>query len=362
MAASGTPLCLADIEQLAAAALSREVRDFVDGGSGDERALARNRTALDDITVLPRVLAGVQDCRMSTELVGTPASMPVAVAPMAYQKLMHPGGEREAADAAAQAGVPFVLSTMSSCPVEEVADSGAALWFQVYWLTDRDRLADLVRRAEGAGCRAIMATVDVPVLGSRRRDERNEFVLPESVAPVHLADANQARTRVAAGSAIAAHTNSISRQAQDWSDIEWLRGVTRLPIVLKGVLDPRDARRAVESGVDAVVVSNHGGRQFDGAPASVEALPAVVEAVAGGCEVLLDSGIRSGIDVLRALVLGASGVLVGRPVLWGLAWDGAAGVGSVLSAMRRELAEALVLTGCESLARARELRTFQGRR
>ncbi|MFI0154950.1 alpha-hydroxy acid oxidase [Streptomyces lydicus] len=357
--AAAEPLCLADVERAAAAVLPAAVRDFVAGGSGDESAQAANRTALDRVRLVPRVLNGVAEPDCAVDLVGTAAALPVAVAPMAYHRLLHPDGEFATARAARAAGVPFVVSTLSSCPVEEIAAEGAELWFQLYWLRDRGRVLDLVRRAEAAGCRALVVTVDVPVMGRRLRDIRNAFGLPESVTAAHLTGgaASLAHERQAGRSAVAAHTGSAFEPALGWADVAWLREHTRLPLVLKGVLDPRDAVRAAGAGVDAVVVSNHGGRQLAGAVPSVTALAPVVDAVAGRCRVLLDSGIRSGTDVLRALALGADGVLLGRPLLWGLALDGAAGAELVLRLLHTEFREALLLSGCRDAEDARELGT-----
>ncbi|OON73485.1 alpha-hydroxy acid oxidase [Streptomyces tsukubensis] len=356
------PVCVADVERSAARRLPREVHDFVAGGSGDESAMRANRDALDRVRVVPRILAGSDSPDTATALLGVEASMPVAVAPMAYQRLLHPQAERAAARAARAAGVPYVISTLSSDPLEEVAEAGGTTWFQLYWLRDRARVTELVRRAEEAGCRALVLTVDVPVMGRRLRDVRNGFALPSTVTAANLGTGTDGVPHIArAGvSAVAAHTGLAFEAAIGWSDLAWLRALTALPLVLKGVLDPRDAHQAVESGVDGVIVSNHGGRQLSSAPASVTALPGVVEAVGGRCSVLFDSGIRSGTDILRALALGADGVLCGRPVLWGLATDGEAGVGLVLGLLRTELTEALQLSGCGDVAAARALATVVG--
>jgi 4-hydroxymandelate oxidase len=280
--------------------------------------------------------------------------MPVVVAPMAYQRLLHPEGELLLARAAAEAGIPYTISTLSSYPLEKVAGFGSA-WFQLYWLRDRAMVESLVDRAEAAGCGALMVTVDVPVMGRRLRDVRNSFALPADVVAANLVDAaTEAHVGVPGLSAVAAHTASAFEPAMSWQDLEWLRARTTLPLVVKGILDPQDAVRAVEVGVTGIVVSNHGGRQLDGAVASINALPSVVGAVGNQCEVLLDSGIRGGTDVLRALALGASAVLVGRPLLWALAVDAC---GDALELLRRELADAMMLAGCADLAAAARLTT-----
>ncbi|MFJ8477281.1 alpha-hydroxy acid oxidase [Kitasatospora sp. NPDC094011] len=355
-------VCLADVERLAADRLPAEVRDFVAGGSGDESVQAANRAALDRVRLVPRVLAGTDVADPSGPLLRGTAAMPVVVAPMAYQRLMHPDGELAAARAAAKAGIPFAISTLSSYPLEEIAAVGGTSWFQLYWQRDRAQVLDLVRRAEEAGCEALVVTVDVPVMGRRLRDLRNGFTLPADVTAANLGGVPLAatHTRQPGASGVATHTGQAFDPAIGWADLAWLRERTTMPLVLKGVLDPRDAVRAVEIGAEAVVVSNHGGRQLAGAPASVTALPPVVEAVGGRCSVLLDSGIRSGTDVLRALALGADGVLLGRPVLWGLAADGEAGAARVFELLQAELREALVLSGCPDLSAARDLVTLLG--
>ncbi|WP_433009867.1 alpha-hydroxy acid oxidase [Kribbella sp. CA-294648] len=348
------PETLPEYEELAARVLPAAVRDFVAGGSGSETTLRSNRTALDSVTLVPRVLSGVEVADTSAWLMGGVAAMPVVVAPMAYQRLLHPEGELLLATAAAEAQIPYVISTLSSYPLEKIAGA-APSWFQLYWLRDRAMIESLVDRAEAAGCGALMLTVDVPVMGRRLRDVRNSFALPADVVAANLVEAqSEAHVGVPGLSAVAAHTASAFEPAVSWRDLEWLKQRTGLPLLVKGILDPRDALRAVEIGADGIVVSNHGGRQLDGAVASINALPGVVDAVGKECSVLLDSGIRSGTDVLRALALGASAVLVGRPLLWALAVDAC---GPALELLRRELADAMLLAGCADLAAAAGLAT-----
>jgi 4-hydroxymandelate oxidase len=343
---------LDDYEEQASIALPVGVRDFVAGGSGSETTLRRNRAALDAVTVMPRVLAGVSSADPSTRLVGTPAAMPVAVAPMAYQQLVHPSGEISLARAAAMAGIPYIISTLSSQPMEKIA-AEATTWFQLYWLRDRAMVESLIDRAGQAGCTALMVTVDVPVMGRRLRDVRNSFQLPSDVVAANLVGAQtEAHVGVAGSSAVATHTAAAFEPSLSWRDLEWIRRRSDLSLVVKGILDPRDAVRAHNVGAGGIVVSNHGGRQLDGAPASIDALAAVVEAV--DCEVLLDSGIRSGTDVLRALALGASGVLIGRPLLWAMALDAAA---EALGLLNAELTQAMMLAGCATVADVAELTT-----
>ncbi|WP_050515336.1 alpha-hydroxy acid oxidase [Streptomyces rimosus] len=360
-AAAAELLTLEDVERAAAAVLPAGVRDFVAGGSGRERTLAANRAAFDRIFLRPRVLRDVSHRSTATELLGRPVSMPVAIAPVAYQGLVHPEGELAAARAAKAAGVPFTVSTLSTVPVEEITALGGDVWFQLYWLREPGRALELARRAEDAGCTALMLTVDVPWMGRRLRDVRNEFTLPDHVRAAHLdgGGASAAHHRTAGASAVAVHTGREFSSSLTWSHVAELRASTRLPLLLKGVLAPEDAVRAAEFGVDAVVVSNHGGRQLDSALPSVEALPEIAGAVGGDCRVLLDSGVRSGTDVLKALALGASGVLVGRPPVWGLAVAGEDGVRRVLGLLAGELADALGLAGCATVADARRLRSVR---
>ncbi|MFJ4679518.1 alpha-hydroxy acid oxidase [Kitasatospora sp. NPDC088783] len=347
------PPGLAGLRSAAHAATAPEVWDFIEGGSGWETTLSANRAAFDAVTLVHRVMAGTASAYCGGRLLDTDIAMPLLVAPMAYQRLLHPDGELATARAARAARVPFILSTLSSHPIEAVVDTGAAVWFQLYWLRERQAREELVARAEQLGCRALVVTVDVPVMGRRWRDVANGFTLPPHVRAALLGPGlDDLAHRPASGvSAVAAHTRSLFG-VPTLSELEQLRRRTELPLVVKGILDPQDARRAVECGADAVVVSNHGGRQLDGAIPSIAQLPAVVEAVGGQCDVLLDSGVRTGTDVLRALALGAAAVLLGRPVLWGLAADGEKGVAEVLSVLSDELRESMLLAGCADLAAA----------
>ena len=354
------PVSLGDFERAAARILPAEVWDFVAGGSGTETTVTANRTALDSVFLLPRVLRDVSACTTRSTLLGRSAELPVATAPVAYQQLLHPDGEVATARAAAAAGVPFVASTLSSVPLEQIIEVGGRVWFQLYWLRDDAATLNLVRRAEKTGCEAIVLTVDVPWMGRRLRDIRNRFALPAHIRAANLTTTTTAHTRAGPGSAVAAHTSQEFTPALTWSVIDRIRQATRLPLVLKGLLAPEDAIQAVEYGVDAIVVSNHGGRQLDGAVTSITALPEIAEVVGGGCEILLDSGIRTGTDVLRALALGAAGVLIGRPLMWGLAVGGERGAGRVLEILAAELRDAMGLSGCEDVAGARRLRTAYG--
>ncbi|MGF1428297.1 alpha-hydroxy acid oxidase [Kitasatospora sp. LaBMicrA B282] len=352
-------LTLDEVEELARTVLPPDVRDFVAGGAGGEQSLRANRAALAEIFLVPRVLRDVSARATATRLVASPAALPLAVAPVAYHRLAHPDGELATARACAAAGVPFTAATLSSDPIEQITATGADTWFQLYWLRDAGRRRELVRRAEAAGCSALVVTVDVPWMGRRLRDIRNAFALPPEVVAANLTEAtgSAAHRTGSGGSAVATHTALAFAPDLGWADLAELRTLTELPIVLKGILAPEDAVLAARAGAAAVVVSNHGGRQLDGAAPAVQLVGEVREAVGDGCQVLLDGGIRSGLDVLRALARGADGVLVGRPLVWGLAAGGEAGARRVLELLAAEFDDALGLAGCASPAEARDLRT-----
>jgi 4-hydroxymandelate oxidase len=327
-------LNLADVAAGAQRRLDPVLWDFFAGGAGQERTVRANEEAFARHRIVPRVLRGAADRDLRTELFGAELSMPVLIAPTAFHRLAHPDGEQATARAAAEVGTVLVVSMAATQPVEQIAAAGATLWFQLYPQPDLDFTAAVVGRAEAAGCRALVVTVDSPVFGRRERDLRHGFLdLPAGLACENMRD-DTGRVRDIAMDA-----------GLGWERIGWLRGRTKLPILLKGVLHPADARLAVEHGVDGLLVSNHGGRQLDGAVATLDALPAVAAAVGGRLPILLDGGIRRGTDVLTALALGATAVLVGRPVIWGLAVGGAAGVRHVLELLRAELDGALLLAG-----------------
>ncbi|MGV9269028.1 alpha-hydroxy acid oxidase [Kitasatospora sp. NPDC003701] len=343
------PLLVREYEGLAKDRLPRDIWDFINGGSGTESTVTANRTALERIRIRPRVLTDVTVCDTRADLLGTDIAAPIGIAPMAYHQLAHPEGELATARAAGKAGLPLIVSIFASRPLAEIAEAAgsAPLWLQLYWLRQRELLTGLVRRAEEAGCKALVLTVDAPRVARRPRDVRNGFTLPPGVRAANVDSAVMAASHLAAtgSSAIERHSREQFDPSITWADLARLRELTDLPLVLKGILTAEDARLAVEHGVDAVIVSNHGGRQLDGAVASVDALPEVAAAAAGRCRVIVDGGIRHGTDVLKVLALGADAALVGRPVLWGLAHAGAEGVSDVLGLLRDELEEAMALSG-----------------
>jgi 4-hydroxymandelate oxidase len=325
--------------------------DYFASGSGDEVALRRNRDAFDRVTLRYRVLRGVGVPDTSVELLGRRHVMPVVIAPTAFMCLAHSDGEIAVARAAAAAGVTQGLSTLSTRSLEDVARAAPGpKWFQLYVFRDRSLTESLVRRAEDAGYEALVVTVDAPVLGTREADVRNRFSLPPGMFPENLMN-EETRRVLASGEAsgLAQYFAARIDPSLTWADIDWLRSMTRLPVMVKGLVRADDAAEAVAHGAAGIVVSNHGGRQLDSAPAGIDAMTEVAAAVAGRVPVLMDGGVRRGVDVVKAISRGADAVLVGRPVLWGLAAGGENGVGDVLEILRAELAQAMALCGCRTV-------------
>ena len=350
-------ITLADHEQHARTQLDDNAWGYFSGGAADEISLRANRSAWDALPLWPRVLRPLAGGHTRVPLLGRTLAHPILLAPVAFQRLAHPDGELAMAYAAAALGAGVVLSTQASVSLESVAqavlpDPGRGpLWFQLYLQPDRGFTQALVQRAEAAGYEALVLTVDAPTSGVRDRERRAGFRLPSGVGPVNLAGLQTpASPPLSPGQS--ALFDGLLHHAPTWDDIAWLQSITRLPMLLKGVLHPADARQAVSVGAAGLIVSNHGGRTLDTAPATATARPRVVQAVGGAVPVLVDGGIRRGTDVLKAMALGASAVLVGRPAVWGLANAGAAGVAHVLRLLRDELEVAMALTGCATLAEA----------
>ncbi|HWZ58901.1 MAG TPA: alpha-hydroxy acid oxidase [Gemmatimonadaceae bacterium] len=324
-----------DFEAIARQSLPGPVYDYVAGAAADELTLRANRDAYARIRLRPRVLVDVSRLDTRANLFGQELPFPALIAPTAFHRLLHHDGECATALAAAATGVPYVISSSTTTPLADIAAAApdANRWFQLYFLPDRARTAALVHEAESAGVRALCLTVDTPVIGTRNREQRSRVQLPAGVTAPYFHH-------------IASHTGTTtSFQVVTWKDVDWLRQTTALPVLLKGILTADDARLAVDHDVAGIVVSNHGGRNLDTVPATIEALPEVVAAVAGRIPVLIDGGIRRGTDMVKALALGASAVLIGRPVLYGLAVGGADGVTAILRILRAEFESALALTG-----------------
>jgi L-lactate dehydrogenase (cytochrome) len=361
---------IADLRAIAKARVPKSIFEYVDHGSYDELTYGRNRSDFEALRFRQRVLVDVTAQSLRRDILGKPAAMPVAIAPTGMTGLLWRDGEIRAAQAAEAFGVPFCLSTVSICSIEDVrAATTAPFWFQLYVMKDRGYTAALLDRAEAAGCPVLVLTVDIPVSGLRRRDAKNGLAVPPRLTPRNLFDmvTKPAWTagvmlgkRKTFGNLAAAmpHTGvaTLSQWIQQqfdasvtWKDLEQIRARWKGKLVVKGILDAEDAKRVVEHGADALIVSNHGGRQLDGAPSTIAALPRVADAVAGRCEILLDGGVRGGQDVLKALALGANATLIGRAFLYGLGANGRRGVTQALEIISREMQVTLALAGCNDV-------------
>lgn len=334
------PINLREYEARAQGCMDPAAWDYFCGGSDDEITLRENCAAFQRIRLRPRVLVDVSTIDMRTTVLGNPVSMPILVAPTAFHGLAHAEGECLTAQAAGEVGTLMGVSTFAHRSLEEIAQAASGpLWLQLYMYRDLDTTSELVRRAQAAGYHAIALTVDTPRLGNRERDLRHSL---EAATAAYVANLRSIEV---------IESSYLPKPfVPTWETVEWLRSLTSLPILLKGILTAEDALLAVEHGVQGIIVSNHGGRQLDTALATIEALPEVVDAVSGRCEVYIDGGVRRGTDVLKALARGARAVMVGRPVLWGLAVNGKAGARHVLELLRSELELAMVLCGCPTLA------------
>jgi 4-hydroxymandelate oxidase len=330
------PITLADYEVAARARMASDAWGYYTGGAGDERSIADSRHAWDRLWLRPRVLVDVQSRDLATTVLGISLAHPIVVAPTAAHDLAHPEGETASARGAAALGGLFTLSTISSVPMEDVRAVGGAQWFQLYTPADRVACRSLIDRAVGAGFGALVVTVDLPLPGNRERDRRSGFVLHMGV---HLPPSQPTDEH-----------GIVELPTLTWEDLAWIRSICPIPLVVKGILRADDARRAVDLGCDAIWVSNHGGRQLDTAVPPAVALPDVAEAVGRAAPIIVDGGVRRGIDVLKGLALGADLVAIGRPVLWGLAVGGEAGVRRVLETIRDELSLAMALAGCRTIA------------
>lgn len=362
------PITLADFEPLARQRLPHAAYEYVAGGAGDEITLRENQAAFDRLRLMPRVLVDVSRLDTRVTLFGQALDFPILLAPTAYHRLVHAEGEIATVRGACAAGAVLVASTSATTSVEDMAAAARAwrpaapdaptppadeapapppLWFQLYVNRDRGFTRELVQRADTAGCRALCVTVDSPVLGLRHRETRSRFALPPGVERANLKGLEVATGSHRPGES--AIYSALLDPSLTWHDIEWLGGVSRLPVLVKGVLNPDDAARAAAAGA-GVIVSNHGARNLDTAPATIDALPRVADAVAGRVPILMDGGVRRGNDVLKAIACGASAVLIGRPYLYGLAVQGAEGVARVVRILRREFEMAMALTGRRTIA------------
>jgi L-lactate dehydrogenase (cytochrome) len=364
-------LNIEDLRRLARRRIPRAIFDYADGGSYDERPIRRNSADLDAMTFRQRAMVDVSKISLATTFLGSPVSMPLGIGPTGLAGLFHADGEILGARAAAACGIPFCLSTMSICSIEDVrAATQAPFWFQQYLMKDRGFNQELIDRAAAAQCSALMLTLDLQVIGERRRDPRNGLTIPPKLTLRNAWDVatkpnwalkvlfGKRRTfgnlvgRIGGSSGIKTLAEWTATQfdaSANWRDVEWVRSRWPGKLILKGVLDAEDARLGVAAGADAIVVSNHGGRQLDGAPSSISVLSEIVEAVGGRCEVMFDGGVRSGQDIAKALALGARGALIGKSFLYALSAAGEAGVTKAIEILRNELRVTLALTGTSTI-------------
>ena len=359
--------CVADLRELAKRRVPRAFFEYADRGSYEETTLRANRAALAQINLRQRVMRNVDNRSLATDIVGQPVSMPLAIAPTGLTGLQRGGGEILGARAAEKAGIPFCLSTVSICSIEQVRDAvKTPFWFQVYVMRDRGFTRELIERAKAAGCTALMLTADLTVQGQRHREIKNGLSVPPRITLHNLLDMlskprwawsmlnapsrsfGNLRGRIENTDSLTTLAQWIANQFDPtltWDDLEWIRALWPGKLIIKGILDPEDARIAADHAVDAIVVSNHGGRQLDGAPASIDVLPSIVQAVGDRLQVLFDGGILSGQDLLKALACGAHAGLIGRAFLYGLGAMGEAGVTQTIELIRRELSVSMALTG-----------------
>ncbi len=340
------PISVSEYHAAARERLPKPAYDYYAGGSWDEITLDENERVYDRLRLHYRVMRDVSKRDLSTTLLGRPVSMPLVIAPTAFQGMAHESGECATAGAASDAGTVMIASTLSNKPIEEItAATDGDVWFQLYVYRDRGVSRALVARAVDAGCKALVLTVDVPGLGVRERDVRNRFQLPEGLSMGNLTAGMGGMPDNLDGSALAAYVGCMFDPSLSWPDLDWLRSLSDLPVLVKGVVHADDARLAIEHGAAGIIVSNHGGRQLDTAPATLDVLPEIAEAVDGRAALLIDGGVRRGTDILKAVALGADAVAIGRPALWGLAVGGRAGVADVLRILRTELDAAMAMCG-----------------
>ena len=363
--------CIEDLRVLARRRVPRAFFDYADSGSYQEETLRANRSDLEAIKLRQRVLVDVSQRSLATTIIGQKVNSPMALAPVGLTGMQHGDGEILSARAANAAGIPYILSTMSIGSIEDVAEAtGKPFWFQLYVIKDRGFSKDILARAVAAKCSALVLTVDLQVLGQRHRDIKNGMTVPPEIRIKNIIDVatkpawawSVLNGRRKTFGNLAGHVkgmdnvNQLAKWVGDqfdpalsWKDVEWIKKIWPGKIILKGILDPEDARTAVKLGADAIVVSNHGGRQLDGAPSSISALPKVAEAVGSDTEVLFDGGIRTGADMMRALALGARACLIGRAYIYGLGAAGEAGVAKAIDILEKELSVTMALTGCNSI-------------
>lgn len=331
--------------------LNSTVYDYIASGAGDERTLKRNLDAFQQILIKPRILRGSNNIHTDINLLHHKLNQPLFISPLAFQCIVHDQGELATVAAANEFGIGMALSTMSSTVLEDIAKVATCpLWFQLYIHKDRSITRELIQRAESAGYEAIIITVDVPIMGRREKDIRNQFALPERVFAKNFS--NQALINMKDNkecSFVKNYTDSAFDPALTWDDIELIQMETKLPIILKGIMHEEDAKRALDLNVAAIIISNHGGRQLDSMPASIEVLPVIAETIQGTIPILIDGGFRRGTDIFKAIALGADCIMIGRPILWALAVNGFEGLKTMLDIYKSELIETMILCGCSTI-------------
>jgi (S)-2-hydroxy-acid oxidase/4-hydroxymandelate oxidase len=354
------PVTVYDFRALARESLPLDIFDYIDGGAGDEITRQANRNDLNRISLLPFCLSGVSTPKLETDMLGRSASAPVGFSPTAFHRLVHPDGEVATARAAKALGIPMIVSVMSSVGIEEIVlrSGNENLWLQTYVFSDRGVTRRLIERAEQAGYKAIVVSVGCPAPGKRDRNLRNRFTLPDEVRAANFGHTGEVDFNNPIHSVAGAELDP----SVTWRDIGWVRGITALPIIAKGIMNPRDVAPALDLRLSGIMVSNHGGRQLDGAASTIRALPEIAEAAAGRVPVLVDSGFRRGVDVLKALALGADGVFLGRPVMWALAAGGEKGVSAMATLLVEELRLAFQLAGCPGIDEVRRAAPYLLRR
>ena len=334
-------LSLPEMELLAKDSMTRMAYEYISAAAADEHTLRWNRESYDAIRLRPRVLRDISGLDTRVSMFGQELAHPILLAPAAYQRLMHDDGELATAKGAGAAKAAWVVSSASTTSIEEIARVATApLWFQLYVQSDREFTREQVSRAESAGCSALCLTVDTPTLGARNRQVKAKFELPAGVTTPHVSDGRSAQGQII----------DPTLAVVTWKDVDWLLSFAKVPLLLKGILDPDDADRGVQAGAAGIIVSNHGARNLDTTPATIDALPGVVELVAGRVPVIVDGGIRRGTDVLKAIAFGANAVMIGRPYCYGLGLGGADGVCRVTEILRREFEMAMMLCGVRSMA------------
>jgi len=331
-------LNLLDFEKKAEGLMSKMAYEYVASGAADENTLKWNREAFDRIKMQTHVLNDVSKIDTKVSVLGQDLAYPILIAPSAFHKIMHPEGEMATARGAGMASTTYVVSSFTTTPIEEIAKVATQpLWFQLYLVHDKSFVKDLIQKVEAQGIKALCVTVDTPVTGARNRQERIKFKLPAELNAPYMVS-------------ISAIPGQPLQLSVTWKDIEWLKSIAKIPILLKGILNPDDAEQAVKAGVSGIIVSNHGARNLDTVPATIEVLPYIIQRVSKKIPVLVDGGVRRGTDVVKAIALGANAVLIGRPICYGLACGGAEGVAKVLDILQKELRLAMALTGSASIA------------